>query len=149
MTHKAKSPILRPTKSEFLSMFQYQSATYDRDSKRSHRYLIDEGQGITGTLYVPKEERQIPRKILSRLRVKPIKRKQKAFMESQNTQKSLFYTPIRHSCNTMHRNIIYGLRPCSLCFSHIPYSSFAFSHCLISSSMPQSIRLQKAIDNCI
>ena len=40
-------------------MFQYQSATYDRDSNRSHRYLIDEGQGITGTLYVPKEERQI------------------------------------------------------------------------------------------
>jgi len=29
-------------------------ATYDKDSKRYHRYNIDEGQEITGSLYVPK-----------------------------------------------------------------------------------------------
>jgi hypothetical protein len=46
------------------------TATYDRDSKRYHRYLIDEDQGITGTLYIPKEEREIPKEILIRLRVK-------------------------------------------------------------------------------
>lgn len=35
------------------------TVTYDRDSKRYHRFLIDEGQGITGTIYVPKEK-EIP-----------------------------------------------------------------------------------------
>jgi hypothetical protein len=32
------------------------TATYDRDSKRYHRFLIDLGQKITGTIYVPKDE---------------------------------------------------------------------------------------------
>jgi len=31
-------------------------ATYDQDSKRYHRFLIDSGQGITGTIYVPKDK---------------------------------------------------------------------------------------------
>jgi hypothetical protein len=43
------------------------TATYDRDSKRYHRYLIDEGQGITGTLYIPKKEEQIPEEIVIKL----------------------------------------------------------------------------------
>jgi hypothetical protein len=29
-------------------------ATYDRDSKRYHRFLIDESQRITGVIYIPK-----------------------------------------------------------------------------------------------
>jgi len=31
-------------------------ATYDKDSKRYHRYTIDEGQGVVGNLYIPKED---------------------------------------------------------------------------------------------
>lgn len=31
------------------------TAIYDSDSKRYHRFLIDGGQGITGTIYVPKD----------------------------------------------------------------------------------------------
>ena len=32
------------------------TATYDSDSKRYHLFLIDMGQVITGTIYVPKNE---------------------------------------------------------------------------------------------
>jgi hypothetical protein len=43
------------------------TATYDRDSKRYHRYLIDDGQGVTGTVYIPKNEEQIPEEIVIKL----------------------------------------------------------------------------------
>jgi hypothetical protein len=33
------------------------TATYGSDSKRYHRFLIDEGQRITGTIYVPKDKK--------------------------------------------------------------------------------------------
>jgi len=46
------------------------TATYDRDSKRYHRYIIDEGQGITGTIYIPKNEEQIPEEIVIKLQEK-------------------------------------------------------------------------------
>jgi len=48
------------------------TATYDQDSKRYHRYLIDEGQGIVGNLYIPKDTKQIPKELTIRLRVKKI-----------------------------------------------------------------------------
>ena len=44
-------------------------ATYDSDSKRYHRFLIDEGQGLTGTIYVPKEG-TVPDSVRIRLRTK-------------------------------------------------------------------------------
>jgi len=43
------------------------TASYDRDSKRYHRYLIDEGQGVTGTVYIPKSEEAIPEEIVIKL----------------------------------------------------------------------------------
>ena len=46
------------------------TATYDRDSKRYHRYLIDDGQGITGTVYIPKNDEQIPEEITIKLQEK-------------------------------------------------------------------------------
>ena len=46
------------------------TATYDQDSKRYHRYLIDEGQGVTGTVYIPKKEEQIPEEIVIKLQEK-------------------------------------------------------------------------------
>ena len=44
-------------------------ATYDRDSKRYHRFLIDEGQEITGTIYIPKDE-SVPDNLTIQLRTK-------------------------------------------------------------------------------
>ena len=49
------------------------TATYDQDSKRYHRYIIDEGQGIVGNLYVPKNN-EIPKELTITLRVKEIDR---------------------------------------------------------------------------
>ena len=45
------------------------TATYDQDSKRYHRFLIDGGQGITGTIYVPKGK-EIPDAITISLKVR-------------------------------------------------------------------------------
>jgi len=42
-------------------------ATYDRDSKRYHRYLIDEGQPIKGTFYIPKDS-EVPERIVIELK---------------------------------------------------------------------------------
>jgi len=45
------------------------TATYERDTRRYHRFLIDEGQGITGTLYIPKTE-QVPGMLEIELQIK-------------------------------------------------------------------------------
>lgn len=45
------------------------SATYSRDTKRFHLYLIDEGQEIAGSIYVPKDS-EIPEVLTIELRVK-------------------------------------------------------------------------------
>jgi len=45
------------------------TATYDQDSKRYHRYIIDEGQGIAGYLYIPKNS-DVPKQLIIKLRVK-------------------------------------------------------------------------------
>ena len=45
------------------------TATYDRDSKNYHRYIIDEDQGIVGNIYIPKDQ-DVPKVITINLRVK-------------------------------------------------------------------------------
>ena len=45
------------------------TATYDQDSKRYHRYIIDEGQGVVGNIYVPKNS-EIPKEVMIKLQVK-------------------------------------------------------------------------------
>ena len=45
------------------------TATFDQDSKRYHRYLIDEGQGVVGTIYIPKGK-EIPKEVIIELKVK-------------------------------------------------------------------------------
>ena len=45
------------------------TATFDQDSKRYHRYVVDEGQGIVGTIYIPKGK-EIPEEVIVKLRVK-------------------------------------------------------------------------------
>ena len=47
-------------------------ATYDRDSKRYHRYIIDDGQGVVGNIYIPKEVKAVPESLSVKLRVKEI-----------------------------------------------------------------------------
>jgi len=42
------------------------TATYDKDTKRKHRYNIDEGQVISGSLYVDKNT-DIPKSITLKL----------------------------------------------------------------------------------
>ena len=44
-------------------------ATYDSDSKRYHRFLIDGSQGIIGTIYVSKDK-EIPDSITISLKTK-------------------------------------------------------------------------------
>ena len=44
-------------------------ASYDQDSKRYHRYMIDEGQGIVGNIYIPKGK-DIPKVVKITHRVK-------------------------------------------------------------------------------
>jgi len=38
------------------------TATYDRDSKRFHRFIVDEDQGIVGNIYCPKGE-TVPKEV--------------------------------------------------------------------------------------
>ena len=44
-------------------------ATYDSDSKRYHRFMIDEGQEITGTIYIPKDK-EVPDSVTISLKTK-------------------------------------------------------------------------------
>jgi hypothetical protein len=32
------------------------TAVYDQDSKRYHRFIIEDGQGVVGTIYISKGE---------------------------------------------------------------------------------------------
>ena len=45
-------------------------ATYDRDSKKYHRYIIDEGQGIVGNIYIPKTVESAPTRVVIEMKVK-------------------------------------------------------------------------------
>ena len=44
-------------------------AIYDKDTHRTHRYLIPEGQLVKGTLYVSKDTEKVPDEILIKLEV--------------------------------------------------------------------------------
>ena len=37
---------------------------YDKDSKRYHRFQIETDSGVTGTVYLPKDLKPIPRKLI-------------------------------------------------------------------------------------
>lgn len=46
------------------------TATYDQDSKRYHRYLIDAGQEVVGNIYISKDVKAVPEELTIKLRVK-------------------------------------------------------------------------------
>jgi len=46
-------------------------AIYDKDTFRCHRYLIEENQGIKGSLYINKDA-DVPNEIVIELKVKDI-----------------------------------------------------------------------------
>lgn len=50
-------------------MLKELTATYDKDSKRFHRFIIDRNQGIVGNIYIPKNE-QVPEKVTITLKTK-------------------------------------------------------------------------------
>jgi hypothetical protein len=45
------------------------TATYDKDSRRYHGFLIDEAQEITGTIYIPKDMK-VPDSVTIQLKTK-------------------------------------------------------------------------------
>ena len=53
------------------------TAIYSRDSKRYHRYVIDEGQEIKGSIYVLKSQ-EIPSEVIIQL---------KTIADSQKTER--------------------------------------------------------------
>ena len=57
------------------------TATYDQESKEYRRVTIDEGQGVKGTLYFPKDE-PIPRIVT--IRLKQLRIKTKAEVEADS-----------------------------------------------------------------
>jgi hypothetical protein len=46
------------------------SARYDADTKRTHRFLIESAEGVNGTIYVSKESRPLPKRVVIQLKVK-------------------------------------------------------------------------------
>jgi len=51
------------------------TATFDQDTRRFHRFIIDEGQGITGVIYIPKGE-EVPDQVTIELKTAREKGKQ-------------------------------------------------------------------------
>ena len=51
---------------------------YDKDTYRTHRYLIPEKKGLKGVLYVLKEVKPIPDEVTIRLKVKEVSGKKDA-----------------------------------------------------------------------
>jgi hypothetical protein len=43
-------------------------ASYDKDTFRTHRYLIDEGQVVKGSIYIAKDADAIPERIVIELK---------------------------------------------------------------------------------
>jgi len=52
------------------------TATYDGDSKRFHRFAIDEGQEISGAIYVRKDK-QVPESVIISLNTRAEREKGK------------------------------------------------------------------------
>jgi hypothetical protein len=45
------------------------TAVYDQDSKRYHRFIIEDGQGVVGTIYISKGE-EVPKELTVVLQTK-------------------------------------------------------------------------------
>lgn len=46
------------------------TAYYDKDTFRTHRYNIAEGQEVSGSIYVPKDLEEKPRELHIKLKIK-------------------------------------------------------------------------------
>lgn len=65
------------------------SATYDQDSKRYHRFVIDEGQAVIGSIYIPKNK-EIPERVTILLKTKTEKEKwQGVYFKAFNMERLL------------------------------------------------------------
>lgn len=45
-------------------------ATFERDTKKFHRYVIDEGQLAIGTIYITKGVEAVPEELVIRMKTK-------------------------------------------------------------------------------
>jgi hypothetical protein len=63
-------------------------ATFDADTKRCHRFIIDEGQDIKGTLYVTKGE-DIPDSVTIYLKTKGQRERDKLVEKTQKSVKEM------------------------------------------------------------
>ena len=56
------------------------TAVFDADTKRTHRFLIDDSDGIRGSIYVPKDK-AVPNTIVIHLRTKAQKEQEQNVQE--------------------------------------------------------------------
>ena len=45
-------------------------ARYDADTKRTHRFILEPVEGVSGTIYVSKETKAIPKRIVMETKMK-------------------------------------------------------------------------------
>ena len=46
------------------------SARYDADTKRTHRFLIESAKGVSGSIYINKDARPLPKDLAIKLKMK-------------------------------------------------------------------------------
>ena len=46
------------------------AARYDRDTKRTHRFLLEAAEGIAGSIYIDKDAHSLPKQIILNIKVK-------------------------------------------------------------------------------
>ena len=45
-------------------------AKNDRDTKRTHRFLLESENGVAGSIYISKETRPLPKEVILKLKTK-------------------------------------------------------------------------------
>ena len=46
------------------------TARYDADTKRTHRFLIESATGVSGSIYISKDARPLPKDLAIKLKMK-------------------------------------------------------------------------------
>ena len=45
-------------------------ARYDADTKRTHRFILEPAEGVVGTIYVSKEAKPLPKRVVIEIKMK-------------------------------------------------------------------------------
>jgi len=46
------------------------AARYDRDTKRTHRFLLEAAEGIAGSIYISKDAHPLPKQVILNIKMK-------------------------------------------------------------------------------